>query len=371
MKRMMWSCSALLPPPPPAGTWESCALTLAMAAHARLGEGCAQSVKDVARSHDLLLAIMRHVTLIVPDDTPTLAAALRRAAPWQRVLIRHGEHLVDGRTDGAPGSSLLRVARPVDLCGEDGTVLHGTLILDRSCPGGAVRNLRIDDGGDCCVRCEGGCWEMSHVRLRCSHGSALLVSGPSRVTLEGCVLGGEGDAEQGQTVMLSAYGSVQEARLHKRACFAIVAKGDARIEASRCTLRECSEAAVLLANASLVSLAGCLLTECAAAFLAGEGLGKSLRVSGCHVDATARRLWADADRPLAFEWGEANRREEHVEEEEAEDAIGDAGIVRLQQPRGAAADDSSDTDSLQDASAFADMEALMEELDNAALAASG
>jgi hypothetical protein len=227
-----------------AHSWESRVLALAMAAHSRLGIHCAQSVCDVARSPDLLLQIMRQAVLVVPDDVSTLVAALHRAAPWQQVLLRRGEYNVDGRVGGGPGSSQLRVSRPVEICGEPGAVLRGTLVLDKHCLGGAVRNLRIDDGGDCCIRCEGGSWELTGVRLRCSHGSALLVTGSSRVVLSECVLGGEDDEEAGQHVMLSAYGSLQETGLHKRACFALVSKDEARIVAKLCSLRQCSEAAV-------------------------------------------------------------------------------------------------------------------------------
>ena len=348
-------------------TWASRAIALAMSAHRRLGSTCPSSLQEVATSRDLLLAIMKHITLIVPDDAPSLAAALKKAAPGQKVLLRGGEHLVDGRPDGGPGSSQLCVTQPVEIHGEAGTVcvLHGTIVLGKG-SAGVMRDLIIEDGGDCCVRCEAGDWELVHVRLRCSHGSALLVSGSARVALISCVLGGEGDVEAGKHVTLSAYGSVQEYGLRKRACFAIVAKGAARIRASDCTLRECSEAAVLIANTSHVALERCAISSVASAFLAGEGLGKSLRVSLSAFEGTARKLWADADRPLAFEWGKGNSREEATDA--SDDAVGDESIVPREQPRGAAGDSSSDTDSLEDATAFANMEALMEELDNAALA---
>ena len=313
----------------------------------------------------MLCAIMRHVAIVVPDECTSLAAALRRALPWQRVLLRRGEHLVDGREDGAPGSSVLRVSKPVDIMGEAGAVLHGTLVFEAGCAGGAVRNVRIDDGGDCCLRCEGGTYTLSNVRLRCSHGSAITVSGTSRVELNECVLGGEGDEEVGQHVMLSAYGSVQDHGLNKRACYAVVAKDSARVSATGCALRQCSEAAVLVANASFVLLESCRISECPAAFLAGQGLGRSLSAVNCAVEGSARKLWADADRPLAFTWGDGNRREALLAEQLDESLSVD--IVPPAQPRGVDDGDSSEEGSLEDATAFANMEALMEELDNAAL----
>ena len=124
---------------------------------------------------------------------------------------------------------------------------------------------------------------------------------------------------------------------------------------------------MLIAHASLVFLEVCHLSHCTAAFLAGEGLGHSLRLDGCTLMKTALKIWADADRPRAFEWGASEYEEVH-EEPEGEES-GYADIVRPAQPRGAHDDDSSDTDSLEDSTAFANMEALMEELDNAALSA--
>ena len=200
--------------------WSARALALAMAAHPRCGSATSPAVRDVASSPDLLSHIMRNVWLIVPDDAPTLVTALRRAVPWQRVLLRRGEHLVSAKTSSDPGSSQLRLRRPVEICGESGAILRGTLLIEKGCAGGAIRALRIDDGGDCCIRCEGGTWDLTGLRLRCSHGSALHVCGSAHIAMTDCVLGGEGDEEMGQNVTLSAYGSVQETGLHKRSCYA-------------------------------------------------------------------------------------------------------------------------------------------------------
>ena len=115
--------------------------------------------------------------------------------------------MVDARSASEPGSSQLRIYSPIEIYGEgeNATVLRGTLVFDACCAGGVVRDLRIDDGGDCCVRCEGGHWELSRLRLCCSHGSALLACGGSRISLSECTCGGEGEEEVGYQVMLSAY----------------------------------------------------------------------------------------------------------------------------------------------------------------------
>jgi len=110
-------------------------------------------------------------------------------------------------------------------------------------------------------------------------------------------------------------------------------------------------------------LESCIVSETTAAFMSGVGLGLGLELTHCAVEGSARKLWADADRPLAFVWGEGNRREESEQEELAE-----TEIVPPSEPRGVAdCDDSESTDSLQDANEFANMEELMAELDEIAM----
>ena len=128
------------------GSWTTRAMALAMASHPRLGAYSEPSVRQVAASRDLLLAIFRHVTLTVPDDAPTLHCALRKALPWQRILLRCGEYLVSSLDNDHPGSSVLRLRSPVHIVGEPGTIIRGTLIFEASCAGGSLSDLRIDDG---------------------------------------------------------------------------------------------------------------------------------------------------------------------------------------------------------------------------------
>ena len=218
--------------------WVDTLVTLAAAAHPRLGIAAAASIQRVAASRDLLMAIMRHIPLVVPDDCPTLIAALRIAMPWQRIVLRRGEHLAGSSALDEPGGSQARLRVPVELCGEEGAVLRGTLVLEAGCAGGVISDCCIEDAGDCCLRCEGGSWELLRLRLRCAHGAALLACGAADVTLDGCVLGGERQEEVGTQVQLSAYGSVQEAKLPKRACYAVVARDEARVVARRCELRQ-------------------------------------------------------------------------------------------------------------------------------------
>ena len=371
-------------------TWTARAIAIAAAAHPRLGASAPQSLQAVAANGDLLLAIMKNISIVVPDDAPTLATALRRAVPWQRVVLRSGEHLVSSKDAGDPGSSVLRISSPVRICGEANTICRGTLVLESSCAGGSVSDLRLDDGGDCCIRCEGGAWQLSRLRLRCSHGAALLACGDARIRIDDCVLGGEGAHELGAHVELSAYGSVQVHGLAKRACYGFVLRDESSVIAQVCVLRQCSEAAVLVAHRGRAQLFGCVITECpAAAFMSGQGRGRLLELSGCSLEGISqRRLWADADRPRAYIWGEHNQMvrgllrrdaEEGTDDDgESGDESGDRdsgsenedarGIVRSRRPRGAGQEsDSSDTDSLQDMEEFVDMEKLMAELDDVAL----
>ena len=401
--------------------WADVLRALAAAAHPRLGSAAAASIQRVAASRDLLLAIMRHIPLVVPDDCPTLIAALRIAVPWQRIVLRRGEHLAGSSSLDGPGGSQARLRVPIELCGEEGAVLRGTLVLEAGCAGGVIRDCCLEDTGDCCLRCEGGSWELSRLRLRCAHGAALLACGAADVTLDDCVLGGESQEEvsAGTQVQLSAYGSVQEAKLPKRACYAVVARDEARVVARRCELRQVpaltthphhsplnlhpcrcrchrryrrrrrlptrpppsscsrlptgthtrqvSEAAVLVAHNGRVQLEASLICDAPAALIAGQRRGRALELRGSVVAASVKRLWADSDRPRAFVWGEGSRREGRdvdgvFGEGEAEGAESFADIV----PRGAEEGSGASTESL-DEQEFADMERLMEELDAQAL----
>jgi len=248
--------------------WVDILRTLAAAAHPRLGSAAAASIQRVAASRDLLMAVMRHIPLVVPDDCPTLIAALRIAMPWQRVVLRRGEHLAGSSALDEPGGSQARLRVPIELCGEEGAVLRGTLVLEAGCAGGVIRDCCIEDAGDCCLRCEGGSWELLRLRLRCAHGAALLACGAADVTLDGCVLGGERQEEVGTQVQLSAYGSVQEAKLPKRACYAVVARDEARVVARRCELRQVPALTRALTLA-LTAAATAVLTAAGAAAAAG------------------------------------------------------------------------------------------------------
>lgn len=322
-----------------------------------------------------MFAIMKHVELVVPEDAPTLASALAMALPWQRVTLRRGEHLVDAKVSGDPGSSVLRVASPINLHGEQGAILRGTLILDAVCAGGSIEDLRLEDGGDCCLRCEGGTWTLNRLRLRCAHGAAVLACNQARVALTDCVLGGEGDDEMGKHVMLSAYGSVQVQGLAKRACYAMVLRDHATAVAWHCEMRQCSEAALLIAHRSRAQLFGCHIRDCTAAFIAGQGRGRALELAHCTVDRSARKLWADADRPRAFVWGEGNvshaRRVDAADDEESDDDDTEDACAEIQppqRPRGMAEGESSDSDDSLEEQEFANMEELMAQLDEAELA---
>jgi len=202
------------------GAWSTTALALCMASHERLGES--SPLRLVASHADLLRCIMRFIELIVPDDAPLLAAAIARAAPGQRILLRRGEHHIDCGAALQPLSAL-----PLAIRGEVGAVVRGTLVLGAG--GGSIHGVRFDDAGGDCLRCVGGQWLLARLRLRCSHGCALRLSGGAQVTLERCTLGGESEQEMGTSVvMLSAYGSVQEAGIRKTACYALVLRNKAR-----------------------------------------------------------------------------------------------------------------------------------------------
>ena len=321
-----------------------------------------------------MFAIMKHVELVVPEDAPTLASALAMALPWQRVTLRRGEHLVDAKVSGDPGSSVLRVASPINLHGEQGAILRGTLILDAVCAGGSIEDLRLEDGGDCCLRCEGGTWTLNRLRLRCAHGAAVLACNQARVALTDCVLGGEGDDEMGKHVMLSAYGSVQVQGLAKRACYAMV------LGSCHCRGVALRDAPMLRGGpAHRASLARAALRLPHPRLHSGihrrAGSRPCARACTLHRRPQRCKLWADADRPRAFVWGEGNvshaRRVDAADDEESDDDDTEDACAEIQppqRPRGMAEGESSDSDDSLEEQEFANMEELMAQLDEAELA---
>ena len=270
---------------------------------------------------------------------------------------------------GDPGSSLLRIRSSVVICGEPGAIVRGTIVIESNCAGGSISDLRLEDGGDCCLRVEGGTWQLARLRLKCAHGAALKASNSSRVTLHECVMGGEAESEMGRHVMLSAYGSVQLGAIQKRSSYAIVSRDSSLVVAKECALRECSEAAILVAHRARTLLHNCTISECTAAFIAGQGGGRALELSGCTIAKSACKLWFDNDRPMAFVWGDGNTsmlrvRRASGEGEEEEDDEEERNIVPREEPRGY--DDSDSDDSLEEQE-FAGLERLMEALDEQAL----
>ena len=192
-------------------SWRARALAVAMAAHPRIGGCCPLSLQRVAHDQDLMQAIMRHMQIVVPDDVPTLASAVRMAMAGQKILLRQGEHLVSSRSRDDPGSSRLEIDRGVVLVGEAGSLIRGTLVVGGDGGGGSISGLVLEDGGDCCVRCLGGRWHLERLEMRCSHSASLHVCAGAEVDAYECVLGGEGGEEAGKrVVMLSAYGALQE-----------------------------------------------------------------------------------------------------------------------------------------------------------------
>jgi len=354
-----------------------------MASHERLGES--SPLRLVASHADLLRCIMRFIELIVPDDAPLLAAAIARAAPGQRILLRRGEHHIDCGAALQPLSAL-----PLAIRGEVGAVVRGTLVLGAG--GGSIHGVRFDDAGGDCLRCVGGQWLLARLRLRCSHGCALRLSGGAQVTLERCTLGGESEQEMGTSVvMLSAYGSVQEAGIRKTACYALVLRNKARLRCTACTLSHCSEAAPLLAERHLTnyhsnimmthrSKAALLLAEnsrallsdtlidgAPAAFVAGSWPGgRALELAeGCRI-RRVKRLWVDGDRPRLHVMSGDTAFVECFGEDEDEAAASLRSLHAAQREVRGDGESTTSTGSLEE-QGYANIEALMEELDDMAL----
>lgn len=192
----------------------SVAVALAMGSHARLGAGSPLRVLG-GNCRDVIGHILAQIPIAVPDDVETLADALDIARHLTSsgdvtLLIRAGEHTVGARrgevaAHGVPGArvghTVLHVhgwrrahrdevapdedgraphprsgigahgggsTRRVVIVGEEGARLKGQLVL---CAGtaGSLRNLVLQDAGDCCVRMEGDAdWTFEGCQFMCA-----------------------------------------------------------------------------------------------------------------------------------------------------------------------------------------------------------
>ena len=157
--------------------WEV-GLAVASGTHYRLGK---ESPLSMLGDTDLLIEVLKLVPLVVPDHCETLKQAVEVAFPGQHILIRKGEFNVaanpgeEAVTEGGRGigHTVLDVHKSVHLHGERGTVLRGMLVFKESAVQGSVRNLTVQDAGQCCILCETGTWCIEECFLMCGHASAF------------------------------------------------------------------------------------------------------------------------------------------------------------------------------------------------------
>ena len=139
----------------------------------------------------------------------------------------------------------------MSLVGAEGAMLRGMLILDS--PRGSIRNLKVQDAGDCCLKIKSGDWHVESCFLLCGHASAVRAEGRSSVRVSSCKLGGEGKIGQAVAeyydlprTWIDTMGSVQEYGLRKNACYGVFVKDEATVTADGCHVCYCSESAVFV-----------------------------------------------------------------------------------------------------------------------------
>lgn len=288
--------------------WEV-GLAVACGTHQRLG---ACSPLAWLGDTDLLIEVLKRVEIVVPDHCETLKEAQLLAFDGQHIFVRKGEHNVaanPGEEAVTPngrgiGHTVLEVTKSVHLRGERGTLLRGMVVLKEQAREASVRDMTIQDAGQCSLLCETGTWHVHNCFLMCGHASALKATGKAAVHLRRCRIGGEG--EIGQAVAqeydlprnwIDTAGSVQEYGLRKHACYGVFVKDEARVCVRDCELSFCSESAVFLRDRAVAHLNRCLLHANAVAFTAGKGGGHTLGVSADCTLTEVYRLWYDKDRP--------------------------------------------------------------------------
>jgi hypothetical protein len=188
--------------------------------------------------------------------------------------------------------------------GERGTLLRGMLVFKESAREASVRDMTLQDAGQCCILCESGTWHVTNCFLMCGHASALKATARAVTHMRRCRIGGEG--EIGEAVAqeydlprtwVDTAGSVQEYGLRKHSCYGVFVKDDARVSVRDSELSYCSESAVFLRDRGQVQLSRCVLRANAVAFTAGTGCGQTLEVAEDCILKEVYRLWYDEDRP--------------------------------------------------------------------------
>jgi len=141
----------------------------------------------------------------------------------------------------------------------------------------------------------------------------------------------------------------------------------ARLRCTACTLSHCSEAALLLAENSRALLSDTLIDGAPAAFVAGSWPGgRALELAeGCRI-RRVKRLWVDGDRPRLHVMSGDTAFVECFGEDEDEAAASLRSLHAAQREVRGDGESTTSTGSLEE-QGYANIEALMEELDDMAL----
>mmetsp|Transcript_40234 Transcript_40234/g.62823 ORF Transcript_40234/g.62823 Transcript_40234/m.62823 type:complete len:571 (+) Transcript_40234:226-1938(+) len=253
-----------------------------------------EAKKKAEERHDLLMIsesithsaaardIVKRTIQIIPDDHPTLrkaveAVGLRQnvGGPRARIKVKAGRHPVSEEEDEEDGGEL-EISYPIDILGDEGAALFGSLILEEGGTG-VVDNLQIENDVGTAVWALGGNWRITNCSILCGMSSrqSLLCAGTSTVNVSECTLGGESPSRPARS------GVALQAR--------------ATVNMSLCQISHCSLSAASLQHESQLILHGVEFRDSPAAFA-------SLSAEECNLGVhnsilRCEKVWASGERP--------------------------------------------------------------------------
>jgi hypothetical protein len=183
----------------------------------------------------------------------------------------------------------------LEIMGEEGACLHGTLILCRG--GGRLQGLRLESSAGPALLVSSGKWAVERCRVLSlrSYSTAVLCAGTSELHLSGCQLGGE-NPHQHPLVDGGRGGGGRDVARH-----AISVQGRSSATLRECQLRQCGTSLVSMQHQALLSLYNCSLSHAPAA-LQYRAQGEDARANAVRLTfhkskVDCPRVWFDICRP--------------------------------------------------------------------------
>lgn len=220
--------------------------------------------------------LVQRTIQLIPDDHATLQSALEMLLSAGdgsgRILVRAGRHHVSSEDEDGE----VQVEGAVEIEGEDGAVLVGSIILG-SGSSGRIHNIHVDNQYGTALWALGGSWKLDRCQALCGSSSkpAMLCAGDAVIHAQFCVFGGLGGKQESRT--------------------AVSAQTRARVELEECHLRSAAHSSLALHHSASLSLASSSLSKAPHALCAKDGTAASLTIQNSSI--ACDQVWEGSNRP--------------------------------------------------------------------------